>query len=202
MHDMSIKTGRLVGMSLRHGILGLLSAGPASGYDLLNTFSESLANVWPATQSQLYGELNKLANDELIRVTATGARGRKEYELTKAGVAELRHWLVEVEPKRLRRNDMLLRVFFLGLVSHDEARAYLEQEREVTARHAEELRGIEKSMDWDADNPLVTYGRIALEWGLRYTRMQQEWADWALERIEEKTPDGGRSDPPRAADLR
>lgn len=191
MCDMSMETCRLDGMSLRHGILGLLSGGPASGYDLLSTFSESLVNVWPATQSQLYGELNKLANDELIRVTATGARGRKEYELTDAGAAELRHWLVEVEPKRLHRNDMLLRVFFLGLVSAGEARAYLEREREVNARHAEELRGIEKAMDWEADNPLLTYGRIALEWGLRYTRMQQEWADWAMERIDEKTPDGG-----------
>lgn len=188
---MSMETCRLNRMSLRHGILGLLSGGPASGYDLLSTFSESLANVWPATQSQLYGELNKLANDELIRVTATGARGRKEYELTEAGAAELRHWLVEVEPKRQRRNDMLLRVFFLGVVSPGEARAYLEREREVTARHAEELRGIEKAMDWDADNPLLTYGRIALEWGLRYTRMQQEWADWAMERIDKKAPDDG-----------
>ncbi len=42
-------------MSLRHALLGLLSEGPASGYDLLKLFDNSLANVWPATQSQLYG---------------------------------------------------------------------------------------------------------------------------------------------------
>ena len=60
-------------MSLRHAALGLLSRGPASGYDLLKVFEASMANVWPATQSQLYGELNKLADAGLIEVS-TSAR--------------------------------------------------------------------------------------------------------------------------------
>ena len=38
-----------------------------------------MANVWPATQSQLYGELNKLADAGLIEVSDIGPRGRKEY---------------------------------------------------------------------------------------------------------------------------
>ncbi|GAB3913751.1 hypothetical protein GCM10029964_123800 [Kibdelosporangium lantanae] len=107
----------MVGMSLRHAVLGLLSTGPASGYDLLKRFEISLANVWPATQSQLYSELNRMADADLVKVAAEGPRGRKEYAITEAGHEELRHWLVEVEPDRLRRSDMLLRVFFLNLVS-------------------------------------------------------------------------------------
>ncbi|PRC47663.1 PadR family transcriptional regulator, partial [Mycobacterium sp. ITM-2017-0098] len=43
-------------MSLRIAALGLLAEGPASGYDLLKLFEKSMANVWPATQSQLYSE--------------------------------------------------------------------------------------------------------------------------------------------------
>ncbi|MFF3253660.1 hypothetical protein ACFYWP_22210 [Actinacidiphila glaucinigra] len=30
---------------------------------------------------------------------------------------------------------------------------------------------------------LAFYGRLTLEWGLRFTRMQQEWAAWAAEHI-------------------
>lgn len=169
-------------MSLRHGILGLLGTQPGSGYDLLSWFQETLGNVWPATQSQLYGELNKLANDGLIEVTATGARGRKEYTITKAGTEELHHWLAEVEPIRVRRNDLLLRVFFMSRLSYDEARALLEKERAVYTEAAQRWREIEKSTDW-TQGPLASNGRIALEWGLRYTKMQQEWADWALEQL-------------------
>jgi DNA-binding PadR family transcriptional regulator len=177
--------GTLIRMSLRHGILGLLSNRPASGYDLLSTFQETLANVWPATQSQLYGELNRLANDGLIRVTSTGARGRKEYELTDAGGDELHRWLVDVEPKRVNRNDMLLRVFFLGLLTRKEAVAYIENERAVTERYRAELKAIEDGNDW-SQGDFAANGRIALEWGLRYTEMQREWADWALDRLAPK----------------
>lgn len=49
-------------VSLRYAALGLLAQQPGSGYDLLKRFEISMANVWPATQSQLYGELNKLAS--------------------------------------------------------------------------------------------------------------------------------------------
>ena len=49
-------------VSLRIAALGLLAQHPGSGYDLLKRFEKSMANVWPATQSQLYGELNKLAD--------------------------------------------------------------------------------------------------------------------------------------------
>jgi len=55
-------------MSLRHALLGLLADGPASGYDLMKVFDRSLAFVWPATQSQLYGELNRLADDDRATV--------------------------------------------------------------------------------------------------------------------------------------
>ena len=79
-------------MSLRHAVLGLLADRTASGYDLMKLFDVSLANVWPATQSQLYSELGKLAEAGLIDVSAEGPRGRKEYTITEKGRAELRRW--------------------------------------------------------------------------------------------------------------
>ena len=69
-------------VSLRIAALGLLAQHPGSGYDLLRRFEKSMANVWPATQSQLYGELNKLADGGLIEVSDVGPRGRKEYRIT------------------------------------------------------------------------------------------------------------------------
>ncbi|HEX3781981.1 MAG TPA: PadR family transcriptional regulator [Pseudonocardiaceae bacterium] len=169
-------------MSLKHAALGLLSRGPASGYDLLQTFHGSLVNVWPATQSQLYGELGKLADAGLVEIVSEGARGRKEYALTEAGLAELRHWLTEVEPTTLRRSDMLLRVFFLNVVEREDAEEYLRRRSaQATAYHAE-LRAIQDRIAGDS-GPLSEYGRLTLEWGLRYTAMQHDWADWALEQL-------------------
>ena len=73
-------------MSLRHALLGLLDDDqPASGYELLKVFDSSLANAWPATQSQVYSELNRLADEGLITVSALGPRGRKDYAITVDG---------------------------------------------------------------------------------------------------------------------
>ncbi|MYW04557.1 PadR family transcriptional regulator [Streptomyces sp. SID3343] len=169
-------------MSLRHALLGLLSSRSASGYDLLKTFETSLANVWPATQSQVYGELGKLSADGLLDVTAEGPRGRKEYSITAAGRDELRHWLVEVEPERVRRSTMLLRVFFLDTLAPDEAQAYLAAQAEAAAQTNAGLRAVETGIAWD-DSPLSTYGRIALEYGLRLSQVQRDWAEWAATQV-------------------
>ncbi|MES9522776.1 PadR family transcriptional regulator [Streptomyces capoamus] len=169
-------------MSLKHALLGLLSERPASGYDLLKQFETSLANVWPATQSQIYTELTKLAGSGLITVVAEGPRGRKEYALTDDGLAELRHWLTGTTPQRNTRSDVLLRVFFLGVLSPEQARAYLTELTELSAEGYEQLRRLSDSIDWD-DGNLSVYGRIALEYGLRFNAMRREWAEWAARQI-------------------
>lgn len=169
-------------MSLRHAVLGLLADAPASGYDLLKVFEISLANVWAATQSQLYGELGKLADAGLVTVAAEGPRGRKEYAITDAGRAELRHWLIEVEPTRVRRSDMLLRVFFLGTLEPDEAVAFLRRQAERAAKQRESLVELSEVVG-QGDDALSVHGRIALEWGLRFSTTQREWAEWAQEQL-------------------
>ncbi|MEV4311441.1 PadR family transcriptional regulator [Actinocrispum sp. NPDC049592] len=170
-------------MSLRHAVLGLLSAGPASGYDLLKTFEISLANVWPATQSQLYSELNRMAEAGLVQAAAEGPRGRKEYAITDAGLDELRHWMTEVEPDRVRRSDMLLRVFFLNVIPPHQAVEYLHKQVD----HAEETLAayeeIKQSIAGE-DDRLAVYGRIALEWGVRYMEMVRTWGQWAQQELQ------------------
>ncbi len=160
-------------MSLRHALLGLLSERPASGYDLLKRFETSLANVWPATQSQMYGELTKLAAAGLISVSAEGPRGRKEYTLTE---------LTETKPQRNTRSDILLRVFFLGVLPREQASAYLTGLMELSDQEYEDLRALEQSIDWGEDT-LSVHGRIALEYGLRFNAMRRDWARWAAAQL-------------------
>lgn len=169
-------------MSLRHAVLGLLTSGPASGYDLLKRFDGSIANVWSATQSQIYGELTKMDEEGLVRVVAEGPRGRKEYAITPQGRDHLQHWMTEVDPEPLRRNAMLLRVFFLHLIPPDQAAAYLRRQADIAARQHTELTGIAASIQGDPDDE-TKFGRIALEWGLRVSELVQDWAQWAEDQL-------------------
>lgn len=169
-------------MSLRHALLGLLNARSASGYDLVQTFNTSLVNVWPATQSQVYGELARLTAAGLLSVSDGGPRGRKEYSVTEAGRAELVHWLADTQPNRTERRESLLRVFFLGNLATDEAIAYLRQEEEVARRALAHLTEIEKTADWNQDE-VAANGRLALEYGLRLMALRQDWSRWAIDQL-------------------
>ncbi|MED5814266.1 PadR family transcriptional regulator [Mycolicibacterium sp. 050232] len=172
-------------MSLRMAALGLLAQHPGSGYDLLKRFEKSMANVWPATQSQLYGELNKLAHTRLIEVSAIGPRGRKEYRVTPAGRTELKRWITDPADDPPERSAGLLRVFLLGELPRDQALDHLA----ALASHADaeiaRLKELEASIPWsETDEDL--YGHAALEYGLRFNAMQAQWARWLAETIDNR----------------
>ena len=170
-------------MSLRHALLGLLREQPASGYDLMQIFKLSLANTWPATQSQVYAELGRLADAGLLAVSDEGPRGRKEYALTDAGLAELRHWLLETPPELHPRSESLLRIFLLGALDRGESEHYLRRLTEASGKEIATLDAIAATAaDWP-DTDLAEYSFLALEFGRRLWVMTEEWSAWAADRV-------------------
>ena len=169
-------------MSLRFATLGLLAQRPGSGYDLLKRFEKSMANVLPATQSQLYGELNKLAEAGLIEVADIGPRGRKEYRVTASGRAELIRWIGDPQDDPPMRRPDVLRIFLLGELPADEARRYALTFAQHAASELKRLEQLRDSIVWgqtDGD----FYGRAALEFGLRHAAMEEQWALWLVQSI-------------------
>ena len=171
-------------MSLRHAVLGLLAETPSSGYDLLKRFESSLAFVWPAQHSQVYGELGKLAEAGLIEVTGTGARNRREYGITETGRAELNRWLTEPGADSAYRSAALLRVFFLWALPREEGAAYLKEfARHNQERHAG-LTSLRDQAEWVGD-PVQVCEWLALEFGIRASQSSGQWAEWAAEQLTE-----------------
>jgi DNA-binding PadR family transcriptional regulator len=172
-------------VSLRIAALGLLARHPGSGYDLLKRFQKSMANVWPATQSQLYGELNKLADAGLIEVTDVGPRGRKEYRVTPAGRAELMRWVTNPQDDPPHRSPELLRVFLLGEIPPEQAREYMVSVAEHADAELKRLEDLRDSIRW-SDNEADFYGRAALEYGLRIEAMEAQWARGLVKAIDKR----------------
>ena len=172
-------------VSLRMAALGLLAQQPGSGYDLLRTFEKSMANVWPATQSQLYGELNKLADTGLIEVTDIGPRGRKEYRITADGRAELRRWVTSPEDDPPLRDASLLRVFLLGEIAPQQARKHMIAVAEHADAEVKRLEELRDSIDW-TDGDSLFFGRAALEYGLRRYAMEADWARWVVDALDKR----------------
>ncbi len=169
---MSILTG-----TLGHALLGVLAEGPRTGYGLVRHLAQSIAYTWPASHSQVYPELAKLREAGLIRESGAAPRGGRVYELTDAGLDEVRRWLRGTEPSRTVRDEASLRLFFLWLLEPEEAAAYLRGEEERARSMLEELERI--AAQEDPDNPKTRAYRVALELGLRTTQARIEWAAWA-----------------------
>jgi PadR family transcriptional regulator AphA len=179
-------------MSLRHALLGLLADHPASGYDLTRSFEASLRQyAWHARHSQIYPELNKLADQGLVTVVEEGARGRRTYDITTDGRAELRRWMLDIPERGVIRHEYVLRMFLLNTLEPAEACTVLEQFAETAEQEAKHLR------DAQAQTPpesALRFGQLAAEFRLRYFQMQRDWARWAIGQL--KTVEQTRQEQP------
>lgn len=124
--------------TLQYMILGLLTRQPMTGYDIKQIFDKEKAEFWSAPFSQIYPELNRLLNKELISLvesTEINSR-RKVYQLTKLGTDTFMDWLklpLSPEITQLNNDDFILRLHFLGKEQIDILKALLEM-RERTLK--------------------------------------------------------------------
>lgn len=170
-------------MSLRHALLGMLAGHQASGYDLTRIFDESLGRyAWNARHSQIYPELNRLADEGLVyAVGEDGPRGRRTYALADEGLAELRRWMMDVPRSGAVRNEYVLRLFLLGALDPGDARKFLERYAAEGEAEAAGLRAVREEVE---QQPVLGFGRLAAEFGLRHYEMQRDWAHWAIEQLD------------------
>ena len=167
-------------MSLRFALLGLLADRPSSGYDLTQRFAEGIGMfAWAAWHSQIYPELKKLDSDGLVDVGSTGARGRKVYELTPTGRAELRRWLLDPSAERgTVRNDFVLRLFLISTLDPDDARQLLAG---ISTYAEEQISLLEKERD-ELTDP-TSGGAFAAAYGLYAYAATRDWARWATDQL-------------------
>jgi PadR family transcriptional regulator AphA len=158
-------------------LLGLLSSGERTGYELTRDFDVTLANVWAASHSQIYPELAKLQAAGLIRKTVAGPRGSQRYAITPDGETTVRTWLSETVPPDTPRAEWMVRVFFLGLVQTEQSIAYFQTQRQLHLAKLERYRAL--AAHCPIDDPEERWSRIALEAGMRHEAAMADWAAWA-----------------------
>lgn len=168
-------------MSIKGALLGLLSEGPMTGYEIAKRFEHSLARVWPARSNQIYTELNRLEAEGLIEEVERGARGARRYAIVPAGRAWARDWLLtRSPPEQQLRFEGLLKANFVSLLPQAERRAHLKAERAFWREQEAWLRAQMKHLPPD-DAPTTQARRAAAEAGLKLYAAMAEWADGALQ---------------------
>lgn len=167
-------------------ILGLLSYGERSGYDIKKAAEAGVGYVWTAAKSQVYAVLPRLVRDGF----ATARHVRQErfpdkqvYRITKRGEEAFLAWLEEPVEYRSSRSPFLLKVFFGGKMPSDALAAHLRRKREAAADELAEYREIEKRIKGSEPS---YFGYATLRWGIAETRAWIRWADELLAEVEER----------------
>lgn len=102
--------------TLKYAILGLLNKTPMTGYDIAKEFNKDLGEFWNAKHSQIYPELKKLVDEELVtyEIQISGELlEKKVYSITEEGKNEFLKWLRKEEPLEPTPKEVFrLRMYF------------------------------------------------------------------------------------------
>ncbi len=103
-------------MALNHAILTALLDRELTGYELAKEFDVSLGFFWQASHQQIYKQLNTMAAEGLLAVTAVPQAGKpdkKRYSITECGRALLTEWVDQETRRKPARDDLFVKLYNL-----------------------------------------------------------------------------------------
>ena len=162
-------------------LLGMLSLGAMSGYELRQTIENSIGNFWSESYGQIYPTLKRLEQDGYVTVAEGDRAGSKVYSLTAAGDARLREWLGVMPRPQVERNELLLKLFFGNLQPVTRVREQIEERRQVELEDLARYDAIEREISRKhAANPALPFWLMTLRYGKAQTRALLGWCDETL----------------------
>src|SRR5690349_8264582 len=173
-------------MALEHALLVSLSERAGAGLDLTRRFDRSIGHFWAATHQQVYRVLARMESDGWVVSTAVaqaGRPGKRVYEVTDAGRAELRRWLGEPLLREVHRSDLAVK---LRAATYGDRAALLEQVATLRAEHATRRAVYEEMAATQYPNPESLEGAaldqyLVLRGGIRQEQFYVEWLGEYLE---------------------
>lgn len=175
---MPVKTAASTLTATEVAVLGLLTSGPKSGYDLKKQAEGSVGYFWDPAKSQIYAVLPRLveAGYATSRTVTQEQRPDKQvYRITARGRQALREWIeLTPPPADPARNPLLLKVFFGDLADPE---AVLDQVRARRAE-AEQLKADLDEIDGRCEGKEGDlYPSLTRRYGHHYADAIIRWAD-------------------------
>ena len=169
-------------------MLGLLSYGEHSGYEIKKAAERSIGYVWTPAKSHLYAVLPRLVAGGFAtarRVTQERRPDKQVYRITKQGRDAFQAWLEEPIDERpgAQQSPFLLKLFFGAKMSTKALVAHIERKRALTVTDLEEYREIEQRIRGVEES---YFGYAALRWGIAQAEAWIRWADEILRELERR----------------
>jgi len=169
----------------RYVLLGLLTEGPLTGYQLKKLIDVRFRFFWNESFGQIYPELKRLEHEHLISSQSEViANSKRTYALSALGYQTLQVWLqqpVETESYRL---EFLLKMFFAGHSDDAVKRQHIETFRKTHDQEIHVLKSFEQELK-NLDHPNHQDILAVIQFGLKTNQAYVEWCDETLKKLKE-----------------
>ncbi|MEV4891717.1 PadR family transcriptional regulator [Nonomuraea sp. NPDC055795] len=168
-------------MSIRHGMLALLSAGPRYGYQLKQEFEASTGATWPLNIGQVYTTLSRMERDGLVEPGGADDQGRSVYTITEAGREDLERWFSTPVGQSDRPRDELVIKLAMAVAAQDtDVAGVIFTQRAATMRALQELTRAKRAHTGGLAQ------RLVLDSTIFKAEAEQRWLDHCEAVLKEK----------------
>lgn len=169
-----------------YALLGVLSLGPHSGYEIKKLIEHSLAHFWQEGYGQIYPNLKRLVDRELATVQLERQEGKpdkKVYTITTLGKTRLQEWLqapIAQLPKE--KHEILLKLFFGRNVDIKDNIAHIKLYQQRMEELFNIYRNVEKTLRAnDHHNLDAMYQLITVRNGIYHAQAALDWCDETID---------------------
>ena len=163
-------------------LLGLLTRGELSGYDLQRAAEASGGLFWAPAKSRIYAVLPQLVARGYAtsrEVVQTGRPNKQLYRLTKSGRAALQTWLEEPPVFEPERVPILLKLYFGDLLEPEILIEHIRDGAQRGARAEAPARGAAGG----GSGAESVFADLTVRHGLEWARAMIRWASTAEQEL-------------------
>ncbi|MGO8950068.1 MAG: PadR family transcriptional regulator [Ktedonobacterales bacterium] len=168
-------------MSLKFGILGLLSEESLHGYEVKNRFDALLGHTWEVNIGQVYSTLQRLERDNLVEsIGERGDRGKLAYQVTPEGRQALDHWLSEpeAEPQHLH-DDLFIKLMLIRRLANGNMQGLINKQRRLYLQRLRDLAELERRARAEGRPDLL----LLIKGAVIHTEADIKWLDVCLDEL-------------------
>ena len=172
----------------RYAILGLLSMGPMSGYDIKKKFEKIASNFWNESYGQIYPILKRLNAEGLATRSIEKQMGKPDrhiYKVTRKGQEELMEWLKEPVGRHVGRHEILLKLFFGPMIPVADNIKQVQHFQNMHENELADLKSIKTHVEKDyKDTPHLSFWLMTIRFGELIDEAFIKWSRESLALLE------------------
>ncbi|OGT31499.1 MAG: hypothetical protein A3E87_04015 [Gammaproteobacteria bacterium RIFCSPHIGHO2_12_FULL_35_23] len=167
----------------RFAVLGMLTSGAASGYDIKKAMSQSTDHFWRESDGSIYPIINQVLKEKLVSCKSQNLKSnkpKKVYSITPAGRRVLESWLTDDALLIQNRDELLLKIFFGWNVDPKVTIQRLEKFQYAVKNRVEAYKVLTEKFEEAKASKESLYHFLTLKAGLYALESRLKWGKEAL----------------------